>query len=122
MKNTTYSDWLRSCAISNGTRAVMNSSVPPISDPDVAALVTQVAASTSAEQSAITLLNSLTALLGSAIAGATSLSASDRAALQAAVNQVANNTAALAAAVVTNTPAPVSPAGTAALNAAVAKS
>jgi len=97
------------------------SSVPPISDPDVANLVQQVAASTNAEQSAITLLNQLTTLLAAAIAAATSLSASDRAALQGAVTQIQTNTAALAAAVVTNTPAPVSVAGAAAVKAAVAK-
>lgn len=68
----------------------------------IAQLQTQVAATTSAEQSAITLIQGLAANLSAAVG--------DSAAVQAVIDQMNASAAALAAAVVANTPAaPPSP-------------
>jgi hypothetical protein len=80
------------------------STVPPITDSDVAALVAAAQADTDAENAVVVLLGSVFTKLQAAIAGAQSLSATDRAALNAVTAQLNTNKAALAAAVVLDTP------------------
>src|SRR5665213_2438387 len=95
---------LRQMIQPNYKRRNTMSSVPPITDPDVAALNSAANSETDAETATVNAFNTVFGLYKTAIANASSLSASDRAALNAVTAKLVANTATLGAAVVANTP------------------
>lgn len=74
-------------------------------DADIQALIDQAKANTSAEASAVGVINDLATKLAAAIANAGSLSPADRATLNQEVTDMKTSAAAIGAAVVANTTA-----------------
>lgn len=80
-------------------------------DAQIANLTADVAAETTVEQSAITLINGIPTLIANAVAAAQAAGATpaELAALTALGTSITNSSAGLAAAVTANTPAPAAP-------------
>jgi len=80
-------------------------------DAQIANLTADVAAETTVEQSAITLINGIPTLIANAVAAAQAAGATpaELAALTALGTSITNSRAGLAAAVTANTPAPAAP-------------